>query len=88
MQFIKPLDILLLHDIFSKYENIITYEDGTIQGGFGSAILEFASAHNYLSNIIVKGIPDEFVKHGKSSELKIISHLDEDSIMNTILTTL
>ncbi|MGY5355491.1 1-deoxy-D-xylulose-5-phosphate synthase [Wenyingzhuangia sp. IMCC45467] len=88
MQFIKPLDNQLLHHIFSKYSNIITYEDGVISGGFGSAILEFAAKHEYQSRIVIKGIPDYFIEHGKTQELKAIANIDEASILNTILSTL
>ena len=88
MQFIKPLDYELLHNIFSKYDTIITYEDGAISGGFGSAILEFAAKHNYSSRIMIKGIPDTFIEHGKTEELKAITNIDESSILNTILSTL
>lgn len=64
MRFIKPLDENLLHQIFKKHQTIITIEDGTIKGGFGSSILEFASKFNYKNNLKVIGIPDEFVEHG------------------------
>ena len=88
MQFIKPLDDKLLHDIFSNYLTIITYEDGSIQGGFGSAILEFAAKHEYHQKIIIKGVPDNFIEHGKTQELKAIVNIDETSIFNTISSTL
>ncbi|GGF62393.1 1-deoxy-D-xylulose-5-phosphate synthase [Wenyingzhuangia marina] len=88
MQFIKPLDDKLLHKIFSSYKTIITYEDGSIQGGFGSAILEFAAQHNYHQKIMIKGVPDNFIEHGKTQELKAIVNIDEASIFNTILSTL
>ena len=69
MQFIKPLDEELLHAIFKNHKAIITIEDGTIIGGFGSAITEFAILHNYKNNIQVQGIPDRFIEHGTVSEL-------------------
>mgnify|MGYP000859394347 FL=1 len=70
MRFIKPLDTKLLHKIFQKFKTIVTIEDGTIIGGFGSAILEFASENNYKSNTIkTLGIPDYFIEHGKVEEL-------------------
>ncbi|ANW94798.1 1-deoxy-D-xylulose-5-phosphate synthase [Wenyingzhuangia fucanilytica] len=88
MQFIKPLDQKLLHVVFSTYNTIITYEDGSIHGGFGSAILEFAAQHDYHLKIIIKGIPDDFIEHGKTQELKAIVNIDQDSIYDTILSTL
>lgn len=64
MRFVKPLDESLLHDIFKNYVEIITIEDGVINGGFGSAISEFASKHGYKNRIHILGIPDNFVEHG------------------------
>ena len=71
MRFIKPLDENLLHQIFKKHQTIITIEDGTIKGGFGSSILEFASKFNYKNNLKVIGIPDEFVEHGSVEILQL-----------------
>ncbi|MDO3693830.1 1-deoxy-D-xylulose-5-phosphate synthase [Wenyingzhuangia sp. chi5] len=88
MQFIKPLDNKLLHEIFSNYNTIITYEDGSVQGGFGSAILEFAAKHEYHPKIIIKGVPDNFIEHGNTKELRAVANIDEKSIFNTILSTL
>lgn len=69
MRFAKPLDEELLHEVFSKYGKIITVEDGTITGGFGSAILEFMAAHNYNAQVKLLGIPDRIVEHGSPKEL-------------------
>ena len=77
MRFVKPLDEVLLHSIFQKFDKIITIEDGTIMGGFGSAILEFAQQYNYQNKTIKRlGIPDNFVEHGKTSELMSSIGLD------------
>ena len=70
MRFAKPLDEELLHEIFSKYSNFLTVEDGTIVGGFGSAILEFQAAHGYKANVRMLGIPDHIVEHGTLKELR------------------
>ena len=64
MRFIKPLDESLLHTIFKTYSTLITIEDGVENGGFGSSILEFAATHRYKNDVVVKGIPDEFIDHG------------------------
>ncbi|UNZ00452.1 1-deoxy-D-xylulose-5-phosphate synthase [Zhouia spongiae] len=80
MRFVKPLDVKLLHHIFKDYQTIITIEDGTITGGFGSAILEFAAIHNYRSNIKVLGIPDTFIEHGTVEELQQIAGIDSKSV--------
>ena len=78
--FVKPLDETLLHTIFSKFETIITVEDGVISGGFGSAILEFAVANNYHSKIQLLGIPDEFIEQGTVLELQQICKMDVSSL--------
>jgi 1-deoxy-D-xylulose-5-phosphate synthase len=69
MRFAKPLDEELLHEIFSKYDRILTVEDGTIVGGFGSAILEFQATHHYTATISILGIPDRYIEHGTPKEL-------------------
>jgi len=85
MRFIKPLDKDLLHGIFKKFNKIITIEDGTLIGGFGSAITEFCSKNNYKKKIIKNiGIPDKFVTQGSLEELFKKVGLDEKSIKVTI----
>ena len=69
MRFAKPLDEKLLHEIFSIHKKVITIEDGCLQGGFGSAIVEFMADHNYTAQIKRLGIPDEFIEHGEPHEL-------------------
>ncbi len=70
MRFIKPLDESLLHTIFKTHSTLITIEDGVENGGFGSAILEFAATHRYKNDVVVKGIPDEFIEHGAIDTLQ------------------
>ncbi|HTI12648.1 MAG TPA: 1-deoxy-D-xylulose-5-phosphate synthase [Puia sp.] len=70
MRFAKPLDEELLKEIFSKYDRILTVEDGTIVGGFGSAILEFQAAHHYTATVRILGIPDQIIEHGTPKELQ------------------
>ena len=69
LRFAKPLDETILHEVFNKYKKVITVEDGCIQGGFGSAILEFAADHDYVAKINRLGIPDRFIEHGEQNEL-------------------
>jgi 1-deoxy-D-xylulose-5-phosphate synthase len=78
--FVKPLDEKSLHTIFNTFETIITIEDGVIKGGFGSAILEFASANNYHSKINILGIPDEFIEQGTVAELQQYCKIDVKSL--------
>ena len=79
--FIKPLDELLLHAIFKKYKSIFTIEDGTIKGGFGTAIIEFAATHYYKNDITVLGIPDQFIEQGTVAELQQICKIDVASLV-------
>ncbi|WP_203257479.1 1-deoxy-D-xylulose-5-phosphate synthase [Hyunsoonleella ulvae] len=83
MRFVKPLDENVLHTIFKKYNTIVTVENNTIKGGFGSTILEFATEHNYKNTIKVLGIPDTFIEHGSIEQLKAIVGLDIDTLKNT-----
>ncbi|TXD50093.1 1-deoxy-D-xylulose-5-phosphate synthase [Polaribacter sp. IC073] len=87
MRFIKPLDERLLHRIFKNHTTIFTIEDGTIKGGFGTAILEFAAENKYHHTIKVLGIPDNFVEHGSVLELQNKIGLDAKSLANVFSTT-
>ncbi len=69
LRFLKPLDQTLLHEVFKKYKLLLTIEDGTISGGFGSAVVEFMADHNYQSTIKRMGIPDRYIPHGSPAEL-------------------
>ncbi|MFT3826827.1 MAG: 1-deoxy-D-xylulose-5-phosphate synthase [Chitinophagaceae bacterium] len=69
MRFAKPLDEELLHEVFGKFNKIVTVEDGTVTGGFGSAILEFMAQHHYKADVTILGIPDRLVEHGTPKEL-------------------
>ncbi len=69
IRFVKPLDEALLHEVFANYSKIVTVEDGTVVGGFGSAILEFMNANGYKADISILGIPDRLVEHGTLKEL-------------------
>lgn len=69
MRFAKPLDEMLLHEVFGKFKHVITVEDGCIQGGMGSAVLEFMADHGYQAQVRRLGIPDEFIEHGTQDEL-------------------
>ncbi|MER2039614.1 MAG: 1-deoxy-D-xylulose-5-phosphate synthase [Solibacillus sp.] len=64
-RFIKPMDEAMLHDIMKTDLPILTIEETMLQGGFGSAVLEFANDHGYRNVTIDRiGIPDEFIEHG------------------------
>ncbi|MCA0398122.1 MAG: 1-deoxy-D-xylulose-5-phosphate synthase [Bacteroidetes bacterium] len=80
MRFAKPLDEELLHQIAQQYSKIITVEDGTVLGGFGSAVLEFMARHQYTPTVKILGIPDRIVEHGTVKELLSESHYDAPAI--------
>ncbi|HTA84319.1 MAG TPA: 1-deoxy-D-xylulose-5-phosphate synthase [Bacteroidia bacterium] len=69
MRFVKPIDEQMLHEVFTKFSNVITVEDGCLMGGMGSAVLEFMADNNYNSKVIRLGIPDKVVEQGTQMEL-------------------
>lgn len=85
MRFVKPLDEVLLHEVFSKFNKVITVEDGSIKGGFGSAILEFMNEHQYHANVKMLGIPDRLVEHGTPKELHRECAYDAEAIRETVI---
>ncbi|MFN5318948.1 MAG: 1-deoxy-D-xylulose-5-phosphate synthase [Bacteroidia bacterium] len=82
MRFVKPLDEELLHEIFTRHAKVITVEDGCIQGGFGSAVLEFMADHGYSAQVKRLGIPDRYIEHGTQPELWKECGYDEEGIYN------
>jgi 1-deoxy-D-xylulose-5-phosphate synthase len=85
MRFVKPLDGVMLHEVFSKFDKVITVEDGTVVGGFGSAVLEFMNEHNYKAEIKILGIPDRLVEHGTPKELHHECGYDALAIKEAVL---
>ncbi|MBN2756338.1 MAG: 1-deoxy-D-xylulose-5-phosphate synthase [Bacteroidales bacterium] len=85
MRFVKPLDENLLHKILKKFDKLITVEDGTVVGGFGSSILEFMSKNNYSAKVKMLGIPDRFIEHGTQQELYAECNYDSESIYLEII---
>lgn len=83
LRFIKPLDEILLHEVFSKFSKVITVEDGCIQGGMGSAVLEFMADNNYAAQVTRLGIPDTFIEHGEQAELYRECNFDAQAIVET-----
>lgn len=86
MLFMKPLDEDLLHQVARKFKKIVTVEDGSVKGGFGSAVLEFLADNNY-SGIQVRrvGLPDKFATHGTQEELYHLYEMDAEGMLNKIL---
>lgn len=85
MRFVKPIDTEILEHVGKHFSRIITLEDGVIEGGFGSAVLEYLSSRHYTPELVRMGLPDKFVEHGSVPELYKIVGLDEDSIVKTLL---
>ena len=84
MRFVKPLDEEMLHEVFNKFSKVVTVEDGCVQGGLGSAVLEFMADHNYSARIFRLGIPDKIIEHGEQSELWAECGYDAVGIIETV----
>ena len=84
MRFLKPLDTELLEEVCGKFNRIITVEDGILNGGFGSAVIEYINDHNHAVKVERMGIPDKFIEHGSVKELRKLIHLDADAICKQI----
>src|SRR6476661_588518 len=84
MRFAKPLDEALLHEALSRYDRIITVEDGTVIGGFGGAVAEFMTQHGYKNELKIIGIPDHIIEHGTLKELHRECGYDEQGIANAV----
>jgi 1-deoxy-D-xylulose-5-phosphate synthase len=85
MRFAKPLDEELLHEALQNYERIVTVEDGTVVGGFGSAIAEFMTVHGYKNDLKILGIPDRIVEHGTLKELHRECGYDAQAIKEAVI---
>ncbi|TWT09384.1 1-deoxy-D-xylulose-5-phosphate synthase [Planomicrobium sp. CPCC 101079] len=84
-RFIKPMDTAMLHEIFGRGVPVITIEEAVLQGGFGSAVMEFAQEAGYRDAVIDRlGIPDEFIEHGDVAELMDEIHLNSDEVVNRV----
>lgn len=88
MRFVKPIDEKLLHEVFSKYTKVITVEDGCLEGGFGSAVLEFMADHHYTADVKRLGIPDAVIEHGEQIELQHEAGFDPEHIEKAVMEML
>ncbi|MDE3143727.1 MAG: 1-deoxy-D-xylulose-5-phosphate synthase [Bacteroidota bacterium] len=84
LRFVKPIDEDLLHEVFNKYNKIVTVEDGTVVGGFGSSVLEFMANNNYHAEVKILGIPDRIVEHGTLKELHRECEYDAQGIADAV----
>ncbi len=81
MRFVKPIDEVMLHEVFSKFDKVITVEDGCVIGGMGSAVLEFMASNGYQAQVKILGIPDKIIEHGSQKELYTECNYNVDSIV-------
>ncbi len=84
MRFVKPLDEKLLRKLFKKVKVFISIEDGSIMGGAGSAVQEFASKENLNVRSILFGIPDKFIEHASREEMLVEAGLDVENIKSKL----
>lgn len=85
MRFLKPIDTDILREVGEKFKYVVTLEDGCVNGGLGSAVVEYMAENGYTPAIKVMGIPDQFVEHGTPEELYRVCGMDKDSVLSTIL---
>jgi len=85
MRFVKPIDKKLLTEVFKNFKIIVTIEDGVIQGGFGSAVLEFMAENNFSATVKLLGIPDKFIEHGSPEDLYRECGIDVKGITNSVI---
>lgn len=88
MIFLKPLDEALLHEVAKKYKKIVTVENGVVQGGMGSAVLEFMADNGYTPQVKRIGVPDAFIEHGSIPDLYRHCGMDGEGIARTLRTWL
>jgi 1-deoxy-D-xylulose-5-phosphate synthase len=81
MRFVKPLDEVLLHQVFSRFKDVITVEDGCVQGGMGSAVTEWAMEQGYASKVVRLGVPDRYIEHGTQAQLYAECGYDTEAIV-------
>ena len=84
MRFLKPLDNKLLQEVGEQFKTIITVEDGSRDGGMGSAVLEWMADHGYTPRVIRLGIADNFVEHGTVEQLYEACGISKEAIKKVI----
>ncbi len=84
MRFLKPIDEDILHEVFKKFDKVITVEDGTVIGGLGSAVIEFMNDNGYKATVKRLGVPDKFIEQGTPEELMRLCGYDTEGIVNAV----
>lgn len=85
MIFLKPIDEDLLREVAEKNCPIVTVEDASINGGLGSAVIEWLNDNGFARKVVRLGIPDKFIAQGTPAELRKLCGFDADSIAETII---
>ena len=83
-RFIKPMDTACLSNIRNKFSNIITLEEGTINGGFGDGVASWLLENDYSGKLKRLGLPDSFVEHGSRDQILNVLGLDAEGIVLSI----
>lgn len=84
LRFLKPIDSAMLREIGGKFGTVVTVEDGSRQGGMGSAVMEWMADNGFCPRIVRLGLPDHFVEHGTVPQLQKITGIDKDSIKDSL----
>jgi 1-deoxy-D-xylulose-5-phosphate synthase len=84
LRFAKPLDEELLHSVGRNFSRVITVEDGALDGGVGSAVLEFFATHGYSPQVHRLGLPDHLIEHGTVPQLRHLCGYDVEGIYNAL----
>ena len=84
MRFVKPIDQEMLDEVIVRFDKIITVEDGVINGGFGSAVLEYFAVAGAKKNLVRLGVPDRFIEQGTQQELYHECGFDRDGICEAV----
>jgi Deoxyxylulose-5-phosphate synthase len=88
VRFIKPLDLELIKACAGKYKYLVTMEDNCVIGGFGSRVLDTLNKYDLKVNLLMKGLPEEFIPHGSREELMKMLRLDTESVKDDIINLL
>ncbi len=84
MRFVKPIDQGILEEVALRFDHIITVEDGIVDGGFGSAVLEYFATKGWKKSIVRLGVPDRFVEQGTQQELYHECGFDTEGICQAV----
>ena len=84
MRWVKPLDEELLNALLPQHTRVVTLEEGAVQGGAGSAVMQWMHAHHHRQPCLALGLPDDFTEHGEPAQLLAQYGLDTDGVLRAI----